>query len=154
MKLEDDSCCFQKQSNFKWYSSDITIKPFSNQSKSFLAIQKCIFFNTMALILFFLISLLISIIQPRLVAKIFFHVHRMKSNLFVSITFIFLLSLRQEKYKITLFDFYFLVDMQSKFSCVKTMRRTSDSSSITYTWRLLFVLIWVKHWMYDYRKLH
>ena len=103
--------------------------------------SKVHFFNTMALILFFLILILISIIQPTLVAKTFFHVHQMNSNLFVSITFIFLLSLRQEKYKITLFDFYFLVDMQSKFSCVKTMRRTSDSSSVTYTWRRLFVLI-------------
>ena len=43
LKQEDDSCCFQKQSNFKRYQSDITIKQFSNQSKSFLAIPKCIF---------------------------------------------------------------------------------------------------------------
>ena len=80
--------------------------------------------------------------------KTFFHVHQTKSNLFVSITFIFLLPLIK-KYKITSFDFHFLVDMQSKFSSVKTMRGTSHSSSITYAWRRLFVFKYCAFILYE-----
>ena len=61
------------------------------------AISKVHFYSIPNLISLFLILILISIKQPSLVAKKpLFHLHQMRSNLFASTAFIFLLSLKQK----------------------------------------------------------
>ena len=118
----------------KWFQSDITIKSFSDQSKLFLPSQKCIFIQYQIWSHCFWYWFWFQLNNRVWLPKTSFPFTLYEKYFICFHCIYFSIIIETKKYKITLFDFYFLVDMQSKFSSVKTMRCTSDSSSITYAW--------------------